>query len=113
MSEFVGNTTTHTIYEEHTNLNYQIQYTLDSYSPISLGAYLGISKEIRLSEEIRFFVKYIHRFGFLPTSKGTYVMKSDDVTIKHDTSFIVRGGGGFISGGLKFILFNNKVIYND
>lgn len=109
MMPYIGSKATYTRNEEHTGLNYQIQRTLDSYSRISLGTYLSISKEIRLSDEVRFFVKYTHRFGFISTFKGTYEIISDDIDFDHDISFKTFGGGALITGGLKILLFKNKL----
>ncbi|HZH86420.1 MAG TPA: hypothetical protein VFD77_03820 [Brumimicrobium sp.] len=109
----VGESPTYTIYESHTNHNYQIVRTIDSYSRLSIGPYLGVSKDIRLSEHVRLFIKYVHRFGLNANLKGTMVLSSDEMSFNDAATFKVRGGGAFVSGGLKIYLFNRKLIYND
>jgi hypothetical protein len=109
MSPFIGNKATYTKSEEHTGLNYQIERTVTDYAMVSFGTYLGVSKEIRLSDEVRFFVKYIHRFGLNPTFRGTYSVISDDLDLNQDMSFRTFGGGALITGGLKILLFKNKL----
>lgn len=108
----VNQTATYSISEPSTNLNYQIEHTLESYSRFSFGPYIGISKEIRLSEDVRFFVKYIHRFGLNSHFSGTYVF-SDNLNFDQDATYNVRGGGAFISGGLKILLFKKKLNNNE
>lgn len=109
----VGDSPTYTIYESHTNYNYQIVRRIDSYSRVSFGPYVGVSKDIRLSHNVRIFVKYVHRFGLNANLKGTMVLTSDEMTFDDVATFKVRGGGAFISAGLKIFLFNRNLIYND
>jgi len=92
-----------------TQHDYYIRINILHFSPISVGPYLGISKEIRLSEEIRFFAKYVYRFGLNSTMKGTMEFESQDLVFNHDATFNVKGGGAFISGGFKVLLFKNKL----
>jgi hypothetical protein len=109
----VGESPTYTIYESHTNYNYQIVRTIDAYSRLSFGPYLGVSKDIRLSHNVRIFIKYVHRFGLNANLRGTMTLTSDEMTFDDVATYKVRGGGAFVSGGLKIFLFNRKLIYND
>ena len=96
-----------------TDLNYTLTTSITHFSPITFGPYIGASKEIRLSEDLRFFVKYTHRIGLNSIMSGTFVLNSDDMNFNHDATFNVRGGGAFISAGLKVLLFKNKLNKNE
>jgi hypothetical protein len=100
------------VIEEDPFLQYQISRTFQSYSPFTFGPYLGVSKEIRLAEDIRFFVKYTQRFGLNSILEGTYSF-SENLNLNHDATFKVTGGGGFLSFGLKVLLFKNKLKNGD
>src|SRR5690554_1749412 len=88
----VGDSPTYTIYESNTNYNYQIVRIIDSYSRVSFGPYVGVSKDIRLSHNVRIFVKYVHRFGLNANLKGTMSLTSNDMTFNDVATYKVRGG---------------------
>lgn len=80
------------------------------FQPIGFGSYIGISKDFRLSKDVRFFVKYIQRFGLVNTLSGTFGLSSQSTDFDASpASFKVRGGGAFITGGLKILLFKKKL----
>lgn len=108
IQSFLNQSATYTVEEYETGLNYQIERNIESYSRYSFGAYLGASHEIRLSDRLRFVIRYTHRFGLNPILSGKYVF-SDNLNLDSAATFDVRGGGAFISGGLKILLskFNN------
>ena len=83
---------------------------VNNYSnPISFGPYLGVSKEIRLSRDVRFFVKYIQRFGLLTNLSGDIELNSPTLSLDKKASYAMRSGGNFITAGLKILLFKNKL----
>lgn len=93
-----------------TNLSYTNTTNITGFHPLSYGPYLGISKEIRLSQDVRFFVKYFQRFGMNTIMTGTFQLNSDEIDFDNNlATFKVRGGGAFITGGLKILLFKNKL----
>ena len=96
-----------TITEEVPFSQYEIYRSIQSYSRFTFGPYLGISKEFRLSQQIRLFVKYTQRFGLKSIFEGTYSSFSDNLNLPNDAKFKVTGGGGFLSFGLKVLLFKN------
>lgn len=95
--------------ENTANLNYQLVETTNSFSRLSVGPYLGLSKDIRLSSKVRIFVKYVHRFGLNANIDNSIKIVSDNMTFDDKVSVKVRGGGAFISGGLKISVFSNKL----
>jgi len=97
--------------DEVTNLPFSIVSTQTSYSRLSLGAYLGISKEFRLSQDVRLFVKYIQRFGLKTTIGGEFILSSNEIDFINEpaTYKVLGGGGAFLSLGLKIQLFKNKL----
>jgi len=94
--------------EEDPFLQYQIVRSVQSYSRFAFGPHLGVSKEFRLSKDIRLFVKYTQRFGLNSIFRGTYSF-SDNLNLPDDATFKVTGGGGFLSFGLKILLFKKKM----
>lgn len=94
---------TYTIEETTTGLNYQIERTINTYSRFLIGSYIGVSHELRLSKEVRLVFRYNHRFGFNSLLSGTYVF-SENLSFSEDATFNVRGGGAFISAGLKILI---------
>ena len=113
MNQFIGGNATYFIFEERNNLIYHYTRTLEKYSRFSFGCYIGVSKEIRLSKDILFFVKYSHRFGFIPQFSGTYDVYFDDANLDFRSKFLSRGGGYYFSGGLKFLLFKKQFTSNE
>jgi hypothetical protein len=103
IQSFLNHSATYIVEEPETGLSYQIERNIESYSRYSFGAYLGASHEIRLSDRLRFVIRYTHRFGLNPILSGKYVF-SDNLNLDSDATFDVRGGGAFISGGLKILL---------
>lgn len=112
MNPLLGGYATYDISEPNNELNYQIYSKLNSYSSFTFGPYIGISKEFRIAKDVRLFVKYIHRFGLISNFSGTYSF-SDNLNFDKEATYNVRGGGGFISGGLKVLLFKKKLQNND
>lgn len=109
-SEFIdhfNNPRIHYITEVPTNLNYQIQQNLEKYSRISFGPYIGISHDFRLSTDVHLFIKYVHRFGLNPILSGSYIF-SENLNLDKNASFQVKGGGAYLTGGLKIRLFKNN-----
>lgn len=103
-------TSAYTRTDHVTNSKYLLTRSITKFHPISFGPYLGVSKELRLSKDVRFFVKYIQRFGLNSIMSGTFELSSDEITFDQDkATFQVRGGGAFITGGLKILLFKNKL----
>lgn len=96
------------VIEEDPFLQYEIIRSVQSYSRFTFGPYLSLSKEIRLAQEIRLFVKYTQRFGLNSIIEGTYSF-SDNLNLTSDATFKVTGGGGFLSFGLKVLLNKNKL----
>lgn len=93
-----------------TNAKYEVKVKVNHFSSISIGPYLGISKEFRLSKDIRFFAKYIQRFGLNTTMSGEMVLTSDEIDfVDEPATFKVRDGGAFVTFGLKILLFQNKL----
>lgn len=83
------------------------------FQPIGFGSYVGVSKDFRLSKDIRFFIKYIQRFGFVNNLSGTFDLSSQSTNFDAGAaSFKVTGGGAFITGGLKILLFKKKLSYD-
>lgn len=96
--------------DHSTNSEYLLTTNITNFHPVSFGPYLGISKEFRLSKDVRFFVKYVQRFGLNATMSGTFELSSDEIDFDNDfATFKVRGGGAFITGGLKILLFKKKL----
>lgn len=103
-------TSNHTRIDHTTNSEYLLTRSITNFHPVSFGPYLGVSKELRLSKDVRFFVKYVQRFGLNATMSGTFELSSDEIDFDNDiSSFKVRGGGAFITGGLKILLFKKKL----
>lgn len=93
-----------------TQINYNIRIQSDFFKSRSFGSYLGLSKEVRLSHDVRFFVRYAYRFGWQPILKGTFTLSSDELEFKEDeATFRVSGGGSFITGGLKIQIMKKKL----
>lgn len=93
-----------------TNFKYEVNVNLNNFSKVSFGPYLGISKEFRLSKDIRFFAKYIQRFGLNTIMSGDIVLTSDEIDfVDEPATFIIRGGGAFVTFGLKILLFRNRL----
>jgi hypothetical protein len=93
-----------------TNAKYEVNVNVNNFSPISVGPYLGISKEFRLSKDIRFFAKYIQRFGLKTIMSGDIVLTSEEIDfVDEPATFKVRGGGAFVTFGLKILLFRNRL----
>ena len=104
MDDYIGGKATYAVFEEPINLYYTYVRQLTKYSRFTLGCYLGISKEIRLSKDILFCVKYSYRFGFIPQFSGTYDVYFDDNNLNFSSNFFSSGGGSTFTGGLKFML---------
>ena len=91
-------------------LPYSIGVSINGFKAISFGPYLGVSKELWLSKDVRFFMKYIQRFGLITTMSGDFVLTSNEIEfVEEPATFAVRGGGAFITLGLKISLFNSKL----
>ncbi|MCC5924798.1 MAG: hypothetical protein JJT77_13525 [Crocinitomicaceae bacterium] len=104
---------TFTIEEAPTGLDYQIERIINDYSRFLIGSYIGVSHELRLSKEVRLVFRYNHRFGFNSLLSGTYVF-SENLNFSENATFNVRGGGAFISAGLKILLpdeYNKNELY--
>ncbi|MGM0477812.1 MAG: hypothetical protein ACQERC_01220 [Bacteroidota bacterium] len=112
MKNFMNGSATYDIEEYPTGLDYQIERTIKTYSRFSFGPYIGLSHEFRLSSDVRFIIKYVQRFGLNPNFSGTYSF-SDNLNFEQSATFQVRGGGAFISGGLKILLFKGKLDKNE
>lgn len=106
MEDYLGNEFNlyRTDYNNNQNKDYQIITKIDNYSQFSFGSYLGLSTEFRLSDRIRFIIKYVHRFGFVPIFKGSLQVVENDKYFDHKSNFKYFGGGSMISGGLKILL---------
>lgn len=89
-----------------TNYKYTTLMRLNDFNSLAFGAYLGISKEIRLSKDVRFFLKGIQLFGMRSILSGTIELSSDEIDfINEPASFEVRSGGFLLTAGLKIQLF--------
>lgn len=97
-------------YEDYYTTNkYSIFLSVNHISSLSLGTYFGISKEIRLSKDVFFFIKYIQQFGIKPLISGTLELSSSQIDfVDEPVTYKVRGGGAFVIGGLKIQLFKNQ-----
>lgn len=93
-----------------TEINYNIRIQSDFNRRLAFGSYLGVSKEFRLSHDVRFFVKYVYRIGWRPILRGTFTLSSDEFDFKDDAAFFsVSGGGSFITSGLKIQIMKKKL----
>ncbi|MFD1553639.1 hypothetical protein DNU06_17150 [Putridiphycobacter roseus] len=96
--------------DSYTGLKYEINVNINSFKSVAFGPYLGISKELRLSKDVRLFAKYIYRFGLIPILKGEFHLTSDEIDfLQEPATFKVTSGGAFVTFGLKIGLFNNKL----
>lgn len=103
-------TSTYMDFDPATNEAYSISRQITDFRPYSLGPYIGLSKELRLTKGFSFFIKYTHRFGLINTMSGTMHLQSDEIVFHDDpATFQVRGSGAFVTGGLK-ILLNKKAL---
>jgi len=95
----------YTKFDKVYEITYKVNIRSEFFDPVNFGTYLGFSKDFRLSSNVRLFAKYFYRFGFKPTIKGEYHLISDEYDFKAEpATFVVRGGGGFFSAGLKIQL---------
>jgi hypothetical protein len=78
---------------------------LNDYNKFILGFYLGVSKDIRLSKDVRFFVSYQQRFGINPLIDGMISFEENNNILPSEGHILVRGGGTFLTGGFKILLF--------
>lgn len=93
-----------------TGSKYEINVNINNFKSLAFGPYLGISKELRLSKDVRFFAKYIQRFGLVSIMSGEFLLTSDELIFADEpATFEVTGGGGFITLGLKIGLFNDNL----
>ncbi|MCC5923403.1 MAG: hypothetical protein JJT77_06440 [Crocinitomicaceae bacterium] len=100
----------YTRFDQIKESEYFFTRNVTAFQPISFGPYIGISKEFRLFKDVRFFIKYMQRFGSIPTMSGTFKLSSNEIDFDNDfATFKVRGGGAFITGGLKILLFKKKL----
>lgn len=82
-----------------------------SFSRTTLGPYLGLSKEIRITSKFRFLIKYTHRFGLVNQMQGEVKLSSPTNTYNEPTTFRLNGSGAFITLGVKFMVFE-KLLNN-
>lgn len=75
---------------------------------ISIGTYISLSKEFRLSKQVRFFVKYTQQIGFNNIFEGEINLESTSIPFNYNAKYRVRNSGGLIGFGLK-IQLNNKI----
>lgn len=94
-----------------TNYEYTITSVVSDFQPLAFGAYLGISKEIRLSKDVRMFIKCVQQFGVIPLLSGTFGLSSSQIDfVDEPATYKVRSGGTLITGGLKIQLFRKKYV---
>ena len=93
-----------------TNKQYSVSATITNFNSVAIGPYVGISKEFRMSKEVRFFAKYIQRFGVSSIMSGTFTLSSDEIDfVEEPATFKVTGGGAFVTFGLKIGLLNKML----
>jgi hypothetical protein len=93
-----------------TNEQYSVSATITNFNSVAIGPYVGISKEFRMSKEVRFFAKYIQRFGVSSIMSGTFTLSSDEIDfVEEPATFKVTGGGAFVTFGLKIGLLNKML----
>lgn len=97
--------------DQHLGIEYSVSNRLLKYNRFNTGIYLGLSTEIRLSNRVRFFIKYTHRFGINPNFIGELELDSYDYSFNDNASYKVSGNGGFVTGGFK-VLLNKKSTLN-
>lgn len=92
-----------TINDMETNETFDVNFMVVDKRLLSFGPYIGISKELRLSKNIRFFVKYIHRFGLLSTFKASFNLTSNNISVPQDKGYLkMASGGSTVTAGFKF-----------
>lgn len=99
----------YTVNDIETHKKYKFVYHIDDYSKFAIGPYLGISKELRLSDDVRFFFKYTQRFGLVSQASGRIALSSEEFPLNHDAFFNLRGGGAYLAFGFKVLLFKKKL----
>ncbi|MFK8045110.1 MAG: hypothetical protein AB8B72_06430 [Crocinitomicaceae bacterium] len=91
-------------------IEYQVNIVINRFNEHAFGPYLGLSKEIRIINRIRLFGKYTQRFGINRTIAGDLVLSSDQIDFLNEpANFKVRGGGAFLTLGIKFLIFTDDV----
>lgn len=112
-NELIKDTAYISVNEPQTNEKYLIIDNINSLSRISFGPYLGLSKDIRISKNVRLFFKYVHRFGLSKTLDGSIRVFNGPMNFNPITeaTYNMRGGGAFISGGIKISIFSRNLVY--
>ncbi|MGY6562461.1 MAG: hypothetical protein ACXITV_10170 [Luteibaculaceae bacterium] len=87
---------------------YDINITIQEASRISFGTYVGVSHQVRISQNLNLFFMYNQRFGFISNIKGAYEF-SENLNLSEPASFTINGRGAFLSGGLRITLSNHKL----
>jgi hypothetical protein len=77
-------------------------------SQFSLGSFIGVSKDIRLSEDVRLFVKYMQQVGFRSIFSGEIFSSSNGSPIVSDTAYRTRNSGGMLLAGLRIQMFKKR-----
>ncbi len=75
---------------------------------LSLGSYIGVSKDIRLSEDVRLFVKYMQQLGFRSVFSGEVFSSFNGSPIVSDTAYKTRNSGGMLLAGLRIQMFKKR-----
>lgn len=78
---------------------------LNDFNKFNLGFYIGLSKEIRLSKDVRFFASYQQRFGFNRLIDGLVSFEENNDILPIEGRILVKGGGAFVTFGFRILLF--------
>lgn len=95
-------------FDSSDNYYNSVTQNIEYFNPFSIGIYFGISKDIRLSEEVFIFIRCTGRTGFNTQFSGTFVTDTDKNEV---STFKVRGDNLLVTLGLK-ILLNKKYLEN-
>lgn len=93
-----------------TSSMFNYRYVNKSTERFTFGTYFGLSKDIRLSKDVRFFVRYIQQLGFVNLFEGNIQFKSPTLPFEYDANYRVRNSGGILLFGLKIQLFKKRLL---
>lgn len=81
------------------------QYTITETNNNHFGAYLGVSKDLRLSQSVLLFGKYTYRYGFSDVTAGSFdVFVNSNPSDYEPGRFELGLGGHFVTMGLKILI---------
>lgn len=90
------------MHDMETNEIFNINISVLNKNQFSFGPYVGISKELRLSRDVRLFLKYTHRFGLIKSFNATFDLSSETISVPQEQGTIkMNSGGSVITAGIK------------